>query len=295
MKPKHLLCSLTRLAPWLLALGINQAGWAANTAKVTSYVDLVTSQGTVTVGLYGESAPVTVKNFLNYVTASLYDGTIISSLKPDFVFQGGYIDIYGQPIVTFPPIINEAGSSGLSNLQWTIAMARGSDPNSATSQFFFNLVDNAALLDYGSQNAPAGYAVFGTTVAGQSVVQKIGSQTPFNIQSLPFPVTPAGQMITIQGTFPYSLAEGATPRLRVLLAGSGGGVVRTQPGGVCRQGDCSFKVKSGKKINLTATPAAGHYFVGWSGDCVGGDRKTSVIASSETPSSTNCVAVFQAR
>lgn len=267
----------------------------ANDATLTSYVDLVTNKGTMTVGLYGNAAPLTTANFLRYVNADLYKGTMIHRLLPDFVFQGGYINVFGQPIPTFAPIANEAGSSGLSNVQWTVAMARDADPNSATSQFFFNLVDNAALLDYGSQNAPAGYAVFGTTVAGQSVVGQIGSQKPFNAQGLPFPVTPAGQMITIQGTFPYSLAEGDTPRLRVLLAGSGGGVVRAQPGGVCRQGDCSYKVKSGKKINLTATPAAGHYFAGWSGDCVGGDRKTSVLASSESPSSTNCVAVFQAR
>lgn len=266
----------------------------ANDATPTSYVDLVTNKGTMTVGLYGNAAPLTTANFLRYANAGLYNGTIIHRLLPDFVFQGGYINVFGQPVATYAPIANEAGTSGLSNVQWTVAMARDADPNSATSQFFFNLVDNSALLDFGSQNAPAGYAVFGYTVAGQSVVQKVGSQTPFNAQGLPFPVTPAGQMITMQGTFPYSLAEAATPRLRVILAGSGG-VVRAQPGGICRQGNCSFKVKAGNKINLTATAAVGHYFAGWSGDCVGGDRNIRVIASSETPSSTNCVAVFQAR
>lgn len=288
MKKVSRLCSVL-LIQWMLN---STPVFAADT---TSYVDLVTNKGTITVGLYEAAAPVTTKNFLQYINAGLYTGTIIHRLVPNFVFQGGWLNAFGQPITTFPPIQNEARTSKLSNIQGTIAMARSTDANSATSQFFFNLADNSSVLDFGTQNAPDGYAVFGNVVAGLPVVMNIAAQTPFNAQALPFPVTAAGQMTTIQGAFPYSLGEGTTPVLRVLVTGTGAGLVRTQPGGTCRMAPCTYKIKGGQRVSLTATATVGSYFSGWSGDCLGGDRTTSLIAPKSLPSSTNCVASFTKR
>lgn len=280
------------LGLFLLSLmGLNSA-IAGTASPVTSYVDLATSSDTITVGLYGSNTPITVKNFLAYVNANLYSGTIIHRSDHGFVIQGGWLNIYGQPITRFPPIPDEAGSSKLSNIEGTIAMARTNDPHSATSQFFFNLANNASQLDYGSQNAPDGYAVFGAVAQGSSVMSAIGNLTPFNLSSLPFPVTPDGQMVIVQGAFAYSVDAAATPGLRILFAGTGSGTVKSAPGGICKKGPCSYPVKAGQKVNLTATADSGSYFTGWSGDCWGGNRTLNIKTSTGFPSSTNCIATF---
>ena len=134
-------------------------------------VRLVTSKGTIVVELDREKAPITVSNFLRYVEDGFYDGTIFHRVVPDFVIQGGGFTPDLTRKETRPPIINES-NNGLSNLRGTIAMARTSDPDSATSQFYINLVDNTSL-DY----APGrpGYAVFGKVIEGMDVVDAIGA------------------------------------------------------------------------------------------------------------------------
>jgi len=129
-----------------------------------------TSLGDITVDLFADKAPVTVKNFLAYVDAGFYDGTIFHRVIPDFMAQcGGFTPDMKQK-TTQPPIKNEA-DNGLSNEPYTLAMARTSDINSATSQFFINLADNV-FLDHGKRDF--GYAVFGKVVKGTEVVDKIG-------------------------------------------------------------------------------------------------------------------------
>ena len=129
-----------------------------------------TSLGDITVDLFADKAPVTVKNFLAYVDAGFYDGTIFHRVIPDFMAQcGGFTPDMKQK-TTLPPIKNEA-DNGLSNEPYTLAMARTSDINSATSQFFINLADNV-FLDHGKRDF--GYAVFGKVVKGTEVVDKIG-------------------------------------------------------------------------------------------------------------------------
>ena len=131
---------------------------------------LSTSLGDITVELFQDKAPVTVKNFLGYVEAGFYDGTIFHRVIPDFMVQcGGFTPDMAQK-KTEPPIKNEA-DNGLSNEPYTLAMARTSDINSATSQFFINLADNV-FLDNGKRDF--GYAVFGKVVKGTEVVDKIG-------------------------------------------------------------------------------------------------------------------------
>lgn len=132
--------------------------------------------GTVVITLVPDRAPTTVNNFLAYVNAGFYDNTVIHRVATNFVIQvGGYagpVDANTAQTATKPvnaPIPLEA-NGGLSNAQWTIAMARTNLPDSATSQFFINLVDNGAFLD--ASPTQAGYAVFGTVAAGTDIVTR---------------------------------------------------------------------------------------------------------------------------
>lgn len=132
-------------------------------------VVLKTNMGDIELELDGDKAPVTVENFLGYVKDGFYDGTIFHRVIGDFMIQGGGFTEDGLQKETKPPIKLEAGN-GLSNLRYTVAMARTSNPDSATSQFFINVKDNRNL-DAG--RGSDGYAVFGKVVSGQDVVDKI--------------------------------------------------------------------------------------------------------------------------
>ncbi len=133
-----------------------------------------TSMGDITIELMSEKAPVTAKNFLDYVDAGFFDGTIFHRVIPGFVIQGGGFTEDMNQKQTRAAIRNEA-DNGVRNLRGTLSMARTSDINSATSQFFINLKDNA-FLDHGSRDF--GYAVFGKVVEGMDVVDGIaGVQT----------------------------------------------------------------------------------------------------------------------
>lgn len=135
-------------------------------------VTLKTSLGDVVLKLDEEKAPVTVKNFLTYVKEGHYDGTIFHRVIPDFMAQGGGFDQSFKQKTTHAPIKNEA-DNGLKNKRGTIAMARTSDPNSATAQFFINYKDNS-FLDYSSPTMQGwGYGVFGEVVEGMDVVDKM--------------------------------------------------------------------------------------------------------------------------
>jgi cyclophilin family peptidyl-prolyl cis-trans isomerase len=134
-------------------------------------VEITTSLGVIKVALDAEKAPLSVDNFLKYVKAGFYDGTIFHRVMPNFMIQGGGMtpDLKEKP--TRPAIRNEA-KNGLRNSRGTIAMARLNEPNSATAQFFINVKDNHRL-DFGIGGA--GYAVFGAVVEGMDVVDKIVS------------------------------------------------------------------------------------------------------------------------
>jgi cyclophilin family peptidyl-prolyl cis-trans isomerase len=131
-------------------------------------VVLQTSAGDIRLVLDAKKAPITVDNFLQYVKAGHYDGTIFHRVIKGFMIQGGGMDEAMRERPTRGPIKNEH-SNGLKNTRGTIAMARTPDPNSATAQFFINLVDNGDL-DRGD-----GYAVFGKVVGGMEVVDRIAT------------------------------------------------------------------------------------------------------------------------
>jgi peptidyl-prolyl cis-trans isomerase A (cyclophilin A) len=133
-------------------------------------VILSTSLGDIHIELFADKAPISVKNFLSYAESGFYDGTIFHRVIPDFMVQcGGFTADMAQK-KTNAPIKNEA-NNGLSNEPYTLAMARTSEVDSATSQFFINLADNV-FLDHGKRDF--GYAVFGKVVKGTEVVDKIG-------------------------------------------------------------------------------------------------------------------------
>lgn len=145
------------------------------TKSEKNMVKLQTNMGDIVIELNEAAAPVTVKNFLAYVNARFYDGTIFHRVIPNFMIQGGGFkpDMSRKP--TNPPIVNEA-SNGLKNDRGTISMARTNNPDSATSQFFINHRDNVPL-NYVAGGNP-GYAVFGKVVQGMDVVDEIaGVQT----------------------------------------------------------------------------------------------------------------------
>lgn len=132
-----------------------------------------TSQGNFTVELYPEKAPKTVANFLQYVKDGFYENTIFHRVMNNFMIQGGGFERDLTEKNTRAPIANEA-NNGLLNEPGTIAMARTMDPDSATAQFFVNLVDNQFLNYSGPDPEQIGYCVFGKVTSGFEVVQKIG-------------------------------------------------------------------------------------------------------------------------
>ncbi|MDR1123180.1 MAG: peptidyl-prolyl cis-trans isomerase [Elusimicrobiota bacterium] len=136
------------------------------------YVLLKTNKGDIILELDAEKAPETVKNFVKYVEDGQYNGTIFHRVIKGFMAQGGGMDAQMQERKTRAPIMNEA-NNGLKNNKYTIAMARTSDPDSATAQFFINTNDND-FLNFKSQTTQGwGYAVFGKVISGQEVVDII--------------------------------------------------------------------------------------------------------------------------
>jgi peptidyl-prolyl cis-trans isomerase A (cyclophilin A) len=151
-------------------------------------VAMETSMGKIIIELFPKEAPETVKNFLKYVQDGFYDGTIFHRVIPGFMIQGGGFSGDMDQKATRPPIKNEA-SNGLKNERGTIAMARTADPESATAQFFINLVNNDRL------NRPLpdghGYAIFGRVVEGMEVVDQIAKvKTGIKMVFRDVPLTP---------------------------------------------------------------------------------------------------------
>lgn len=152
----------------MVCLGVMSFSAGARAAE-NPVVVIDTSEGVIEAELDAEKAPITVENFLKYVDAGHYDGTIFHRVIKGFMIQGGGMTADMREKKTGQGIRNES-SNGLKNARGTLAMARTSDPNSATAQFFINLVDND-FLNGGA--GKAGYAVFGRVTSGMDVVDKI--------------------------------------------------------------------------------------------------------------------------
>lgn len=167
---------------WLTALALlSTSVWAG------PKVEFDTTLGSFTVELNDEQAPISSANFLKYVEDGSYVGSQFHRVIPGFMAQGGGFDKNMNQLHTYAPIKNEA-SNGLKNDTATIAMARTANPNSATRQFFINLVDNDFL---NNDQRPPGYAVFGQVIQGFDVIQQMAKQPTHTLGHMgDVPVTP---------------------------------------------------------------------------------------------------------
>ena len=187
---------MSRIVFAVFALALSLGVSAAST---NPQVDIETTAGTIRVELYPDAAPKTVANFLEYVKAKFYDGTQFHRVIKGFMIQGGGFtgEFYQKP--TRPPVPIESEQSlkaGLSNVPGTLAMARTTDPNSATSQFFINVADNSRLNFRSPDMTGYGYTVFGKVVSGMDVVNKIAA-TPTGPAG-PFPTDVPKERVTIK-------------------------------------------------------------------------------------------------
>ena len=184
----------------LWTLVVLPLAFAATTALAANpQVDIETTAGTIRVELYPDAAPKTVANFLEYVKSGHYAGTQFHRVIGGFMIQGGGFtgDFQQKPTRAPIPIESEQSlKAGLSNVPGTIAMARTSDPNSATSQFFINVADNSRLNFRSADPAGYGYTAFGKVVSGMEVVNKI-AQSPTGPGG-PFPTDVPKERVTIK-------------------------------------------------------------------------------------------------
>lgn len=152
---------------FLLIAGLSCVSFASNPE-----VKLITTYGDIVIRLDSTAAPKTVANFLDYVNSKFYDGTIFHRVIAKFMIQGGGMTSDMNEKHANPPIVNEA-DNGLKNVRRTIAMGRRPNPNSASSQFYINLIDNPALDFKNKTNSGWGYCVFGRVIQGMNVVDSI--------------------------------------------------------------------------------------------------------------------------
>jgi cyclophilin family peptidyl-prolyl cis-trans isomerase len=157
----------------LMVFAVMSAGMPAVSAENPKVV-LETSRGMIVLELYPDKAPETVKNFLDYVDAKYYNGTIFHRVIPKFMIQGGGFTADMKRKTTRAPIKNEA-DQGLKNNRGTIAMARTGDPHSATAQFFINTINNDFLNHRSKSQQGWGYAAFGQVVEGMEAVDAISA------------------------------------------------------------------------------------------------------------------------
>ncbi|MGS0683006.1 peptidylprolyl isomerase [Shewanella sp. 125m-7] len=189
---------MTKALTSLVLLTASQISYAVDIQPNTLYpqVELDTSMGKIVVELDRTRAPITVDNFLTYVVKGHYDNTLFHRVISDFVVQGGGLDLHKEERPTEKPIVNESGN-GLSNLTGTIAMAREAEPHTATSQFYFNVVDNEKL-DPSSRRW--GYAVFGEVTSGMEVLQAMSLvPTEFNTK-IEWPDFPIEEIVLKKAT-----------------------------------------------------------------------------------------------
>jgi peptidyl-prolyl cis-trans isomerase A (cyclophilin A)/peptidyl-prolyl cis-trans isomerase B (cyclophilin B) len=172
--------TISKLLALALALSFSGASYAAN-----PQVEIKTNLGNMVVELYPDQAPKTVDNFLRYVKDDHYRNTVFHRVIPGFMIQGGGLDKALNQKPTRPPVENEA-ANGLRNDAGTIAMARTSDPHSATSQFFINVSNNAFLNHTAPTPQGYGYTVFGKVIHGMDIAGKIAAtQTGARGQDVP--------------------------------------------------------------------------------------------------------------
>ncbi len=273
------------ISSFLLAALASFTSAHAATVAPPSIAEIQTSVGTVTIQLNWEKAPISSRNFLDYIQKGFYKNTIFHRVIKNFMIQGGGVDAATGKFKTIdtPTIKNEA-DNGLSNTFGTIAMARTSAPDSASSQFFINTVDNK-FLD--KTETSAGYAVFGEVVAGMDVASKIGNFATYS--ELPFSDT--NSLVVVDAVYTSNALDKINSRTRITVNGSG--VVTSTPSTLNCDGvnnkKCVAATKIGGQFSVIAKAATGFEFAGWRGDCQG--VKTTLPINTKTGNH-NCTATF---
>jgi peptidyl-prolyl cis-trans isomerase B (cyclophilin B) len=268
-----------------------------------SIVEMQTNIGTVTIQLNWDKAPLSSQNFVAYVNSGFYNGTFIHRAVKDFVIQGGGMDAKTMTFKTTRPSILSEANNGLKNMKGTIAMARVADPNSANSQFYFNLKDNAnldkgaALDDKGT--LADGYTVFGEAIGGLDIVSKIGNYATIKTgysEGVPFSeVNDCGynfclKKVVIEAVYTSKVVDAINSATRISV--SGNGKITSIPNAInCGVGAkaCSMLKPFGTAITLNTKPSTGYEFKGWSGDCSG--TVTPLVLDTKTKNN-NCTATF---
>ena len=250
-------------------------------------VELQTNVGTITFELDYDKAPISSNNFITYVKSGFYKNTLMhrTTVTNSFaVLQGGGFNLAnGTQKTNRPPIINES-NNGLSNLKGTVGMARTSNPNSATSQFYINMADNLGF-DYINEANP-GYAVFAKVIDGMDVVTNIGKMA--RISDVTY--NSLSEVIYVENVYASQNYDKNVSKTRITLSGSG--KVTSTPAGIdCGSGGkkCSLTQAATGTLQLSVTPAAGSAFVRWQGDCSGVNRR---ITLDRTKGNHNCTALF---
>lgn len=155
---------------------------SGNALAANPQLVIETNRGNIMIELYSDKAPKTVANFMKYVNSGFYKDTIFHRVINHFMIQGGGFKADMSEKQTLAPVINEA-ANGLKNEAGTLAMARTSEPDSATSQFFINLENNVPLNYQGPEPELIGYCVFGRVLKGMDVVREIGASPTINVGS----------------------------------------------------------------------------------------------------------------
>jgi peptidyl-prolyl cis-trans isomerase B (cyclophilin B) len=210
----------TSLSCLLFSLGLACSQLALADSAPTTLVHLKTNMGTITLALDAQKSPKTVANFLQYVKDGFYNNTVFHRVIPDYMAQAGGYDVQRNKKAThYPPVPNEA-NNGLKNLKGTVAMARRSGADSATSQFYINLQDNPDL-DHTAKTAPGwGYAVFGKILQGEEVldaIQNLETEQEGTFKHMPTPavviekITVENAAKTTEATADSAAAEQANP------------------------------------------------------------------------------------
>ncbi len=295
----------------------------ATTVAQPSIVEMETSVGTITVQLNWDKAPISSKNFLDYVSSGFYKNTFFHRVYsvPDpkdstktliKIIQGGGFDApTNTQKKTNATIVSEA-NNGLHNSIGSIAMARTSDPNSATSQFFFNLTDDSSSFDASSTST--GYAVFGTVIGGMDVVNQIGNygtiKTAYS-EGVPFSqIFDCGfnfcmKKIIIDTVYTSNVIDTINSLTRVTINGLGSVTSLTKDLNCTNSSSTTSKTclvlkkPAGADISLIATPAKLYQFQGWSGDCSGtttplvlNTKRTDNTNINSKTNNNNCTATF---
>jgi cyclophilin family peptidyl-prolyl cis-trans isomerase len=316
----------------LIATGMNAAYAADAPTSITplvisanpttslnpSIVEMQTNIGTVTMELDWTKAPISSKNFLDYTNKGFYKNTVFHrTVKQGIsIVQGGGLD--AQTITfkkTATPIKNES-SNGLSNLKGTVAMARTAEPDSATSQFFFNFADNLGLNKSSDLPAGAGYAVFANVIGGMDIVTQIGGlstlKTSYSSDGTPYlsTVTDCGfnfclKKVIIENIYTSKVVDSTSSITRVTVNGTGGKITSLPAGISCTSTSkaasktCVLTKALGTPVSLISTPSKGYEMRGWSGDCQGfttplplTTKITDETTKVTTPKNNNCTATF---